>query len=955
MKKLLIGIFLLFSLVLTSICPANAQSSATGSITGLVTDSTGKPVPGAKIELRGPAAYTAMTDAKGSFTVSNATPGTYAMSVTRPGYQSISQSGFVITAGESTSVSLSLFATLQTIASIRTTGGGGPHFNTSAAAVNVVTTQTFDNQAQTQVTQVLNQIPGIQISLPGGSTNGAAPGSITVPSIRGASSYETASLIDGHPVAVAAYGDYVTTFLSPFMFGSVEVVKGPGAFAPEVNNAINGTVNFRTKDPTTTPVSDYEFGFTTHGGTYANIGVTDTVLNGRLGFVFDVANNDDPSALDGKRVLIDPSGGTTAQGAYLQGNATYSNIGNTQSNIQTGYSLVACCYTLQSNFNNTSELLKLRYQLSPSTIATVSYLDSQTFTDQNGNVGNYTNAQFLPGSGYSGSLTAGPQQVDYLFPGAPNNGYNLEPIFQAEMSSSIGSDTILARYYHASIYRQTLQGTAPTAQNPDPTDPYLLTLFGTSGSGSTATTYNGLTTPVSFTDYFNETEFDKLSGWSFQYDHPFNQNTLSFSVDQTYTQSQAYESTTSYNSVSIPQGSSQLFTTLQGHVTLQLAPTVSATLADYANIYRSNYATNCPYSGGFSNCSINGNGVTFASTTTSHNDPRFGAVWQPSSNLAVRLAAGSAIAPPYLDLLSQVTAPFASWDQSTGIATLTKNSGQLLPETAFGYDLGSDYRLKDGWTVFSGDIYQNNLFNHYFSEVFPSGLTCGEVSYPCTNQSSQKAPPNTPVYYALNTNISNFRFQGIELQLQRMPPVGWGFDLSGALQRGYVYDLPPYFYCSNPGRGCQYNQNLNIISGQNLNGEGIGISSSIGSLNVRVPYAQGNASVSYTFKNHAYALFGMTYYGNNNSYNEPPFGIGYFTLRYPFTRAVALQVSGTNIFNAWPSVIPIYGSGIGIPLANGGTAATLGNVVGPATYTFVITTGGGGPAPVATPIPPPNP
>jgi len=312
----------------------------------------------------------------------------------------------------------------------------------------------------------------------------------------------------------------------------------------------------------------------------------------------------------------------------------------------------------------------------------------------------------------------------------------------------------------------------------------------------------------------------------------------------------------------------------------------------------------------------------------------------------VRLSAGSAIAPPYLNLLSQITAQQALWDTQTNIATLTKNSGQLLPETAFGYDLGADYRWHDGWTVLSGDVYENNLFNHYFGETLFSGLTCGQVTYPCLDQGGHKAPPAVPIYYQLNTNISNFRFQGIEMQLQCIPPVGWGFTLAGALQRGYVYNLPPNFYCSVPGPHCQYNQNLNIIANENLNGEGIGtvsyspffgFGSTIGSLNTRIPYAQGNVAVSYTFKNRAFAMLGTTYYGNNNSLNEPPFGYGYFTVRYPFTSFLAVQISGNNIWNAWPGVVPIYGSGVSIPLANGGTAATLGNVLGPATWTFLLT------------------
>lgn len=361
------------------------------------------------------------------------------------------------------------------------------------------------------------------------------------------------------------------------------------------------------------------------------------------------------------------------------------------------------------------------------------------------------------------------------------------------------------------------------------------------------------------------------------------------------------------------------------------------------------YATNCPFAFGFSNCAIDGSNVTFASSTTAHNDPRLGLVWQPSHDLAVRFAAGSAIAPPYLDLLSQVTAPTALWDQQTNIATLTKNSGQLLPETAFGYDLGADYRFKDGATVASGDVYENNLFNHYFGETLYSGMTCAQAPYPCLSESGMKAPGATPLYYALNTNISNFRFEGIELQLQRAPHVGWGFDLAGSLMRGYVYNLPPYFYCSSPGPRCQYNQNLNIIANQNLNGEGIGtvafspffgFGSTVGSLNTRIPYAQGNASLSYAFPNGAYALLGTTYYGNNNSYNEPPFGYGYVTLRYSVTRSLALQISGNNIFNAWSGVVPIYGGGVSIPLAGGGTAATLGNVLGPATWTLLVTSTG---------------
>lgn len=84
--------------------------------------------------------------------------------------------------------------------------------------------------------------------------------------------------------------------------------------------------------------------------------------------------------------------------------------------------------------------------------------------------------------------------------------------------------------------------------------------------------------------------------------------------------------------------------------------------------------------------------------------------------------------------------------------------------------------------------------------------------------------------------------------------------------------------------------------------------------------------------------FGDTYYGTNNSLNEPPFGIAYATVRYPVTKTLTFQVSGDNIFNAYPGYLPILGGGVPIQLDGGQTAATTGNVLGPATWRFILST-----------------
>jgi hypothetical protein len=209
----------------------------------------------------------------------------------------------------------------------------------------------------------------------------------------------------------------------------------------------------------------------------------------------------------------------------------------------------------------------------------------------------------------------------------------------------------------------------------------------------------------------------------------------------------------------------------------------------------------------------------------------------------------------------------------------------------------------------------------------------------------QGAPgPTVPVFNQTNTNISNARFEGIELSIQRAPPVGLGYNISGALSRGYYYNLPANFYCSfvptasNPCVPANYDQNLNVISGQNTNGIPVGFYGVSYNGNMRIPYSQGNAEISYTTPSQIYASFGETYYGNNNSLNRPAFFIGYASLRVPVSKTLALQLSGDNIFNTYPGILPVFGAGVPITIASGGSAATNGNVLGPATWRLVLST-----------------
>ncbi|HEY8298289.1 MAG TPA: TonB-dependent receptor [Candidatus Baltobacteraceae bacterium] len=937
---------------------ALAQAAQASTVTGKVTDTNGAPVAGAAVALTGPATYRSATDATGAFTIGDVGQGVYSVAISKAGYNPVNEDFFTVLAGASPNIVVTMqainFTSLRTIASVRATGRGT--FNTTPASVNVISAQTIQEQGATQVMKVLDETPGIVASLPQTGGNAAAPGAITFPNIRGALSYETATLIDGHPVSVGTFGDYVTTFLNPFMLQNVEVVKGPGVEAPEVNYAIGGTVNFETKDPTYTPTGFYSAGIDNRGSATVNFGLSNTV--GKLGFVAAYSDANLSSATNNYQSILSPSSPTN--GILNFNGTTGTTIGfndafptpivpGTISAVENNYNLIACCQPITSLYENRSELAKLRYKFSPASSLTVAYLGGQTFANNNANAGDITPSTFATTSKtYAGSIPNGSiQDVGFVRVG-DDREINNEPIFEGDFRTTLGKDTLLARYYAAGIDRLLYTGS---------TDPFRPQTFGYQLYGNDSNskqTFSGQTVPVTFFNYFNQAEIDRLKGYSFEYDHPFGNNDKDL-AELSYDQSDS--TTTSYNlfvsgpsaskaafttsglrlnqSITLPAGSGQLFRTLLLRGNFQLNDRLTVAIANYFNNYRSTYPTKCTLGGG-NGCTFDGNGFVFNTTTHAHYDGRVAVEYRPSASLALRLSAGSAIAPPYLALLSGTLQPI-SFNSKSNIATEKVNSGALSPETAFGYDLGADYRFRDGVTTLSGDVYQTNLFNHFITETTNSGQLC-PANDPLTNAPTG-CQANTPLFFNSNVNLNNARFQGLELSLRHRPTTGFGYTLQGALQKAYAYNLPPYFYCSTPGPGCTANTNLAIVAGQNFNGGGIsGSGLSVGGFsNQNVPYAQGYGELSYRLANGAYAIVGETYFGKNNALNRAPFGVLSASVSYPLNDGLSLQLSGDNLTNQYPAVFPNFGGGLAIPLANGQAAATQANVLGPQILRVTLT------------------
>ncbi len=948
---------------------AQVQSA---SVSGRITDSsTGGPVVNATVSLKGPSQYTTTTDASGNFQINNVTPGIYAISVTKTGYNSLSQDTLVVLAGGSPNVSGQMqpitFTTLRTIASVRSTGRGT--FNVTPASISVISAQTLQEQGQTQVMQVLNETPGVVANFPSSSSNGAAPGAITFPQIRGALSFETASLVDGHPVSVGSFGDYVSTFVPGFMIGATEIIKGPGAEAPNVNYAIGGTVNYATKDPTYIPQGQIWLGADSQGSTLINFDFTGTA--GRLGYVFALSNNNLSTALAGNQAIFSPSGGIInfngTTGQALNFNDTSSTLPGTISTNFNNFQLVACCQPIVDLYQQKAYLAKLRYKTSAVTSVTFTYLGSQSFANQNGNTGDLTafGTFAVPAAaGYTGTIpNNAPINEIFLHPGTDREVQN-EPIVMGDLRTSSGNDTFLARYYAAGIHRLIFQG----ATAPNIPEILNLQLFGQDvpNSGSTPTTFNGQTVPVALFDYFNQTEDDVLHGWSAEWNHPFNStNTLTFSVDQTSS------STVSYNvspagvstgrafnianitpsfSVTIPKGSTQLFSTAMARLQWQLGPKWNANWANYYNTYMSTYPTQSVNGGvGANACQFTGANCVFQTTSFGHWDSRIAFEYRPTSQLALRFAAGSSIAPPYLQLLSGLATPIA-FNAGTGLATQRVNAGGLRPETGFGYNVGGDYRFRDGITTVSGDVYLNNLWNHFLSYTFDSGTTCPAID-PVTGTATPAGCVGKELFFTANRNLGQARFEGIELSLRRRPLVGFGYTIQGDLQRGYAYNLPACFYSTTVTAGApdctKFNTNLAIIAGQNFTGNGISGSGCgcNGLSNGAIPYSTGYAELNYRFAGGTSVYVGDQYMGKNNSLAQPPFWILSAGTTIELHNGLSFQVNGYNLTNTFPGVWPSFGGGTPIPIAGlppfaaAGSplfAATQGQVLGPSRWQFSL-------------------
>jgi hypothetical protein len=249
--------------------------------------------------------------------------------------------------------------------------------------------------------------------------------------------------------------------------------------------------------------------------------------------------------------------------------------------------------------------------------------------------------------------------------------------------------------------------------------------------------------------------------------------------------------------------------------------------------------------------------------TASHYDPHFGFVFRPTRDLAIRLNAGSSTSIPYA---SQVSG-FQTRAQSTISTTITTPNAELLPEEIVAEDFGLDYRLHNG-TIFSGDVFNIIDHNPWISSKQQIGASCG-TSY----GTYENCGAGAPLYLSQQLNGSQLNSQGVDLTLANEPRVGFGYRVTGTLDRAYYLNQPPALFAT---------------AGQSYYN---------GAQEPQIPYTKGYAEVQYAGVGNTLLRLGMDYEGPNNEYNAPAFVVFDAGIRIGLSHGVYFSLSGENITN----------------------------------------------------------
>jgi Carboxypeptidase regulatory-like domain len=224
---------------------ALAQSER-GSITGIVTDQSGAPVPNVSVVIINPATNTeerVTTTGAGDYTAANLEPGNYRVEIEAPGFKRFEEQGIMLTAGRA----VRLNATLQV-------GQVNEQVEVQAQTTELQTenakvSNAVDNKLVDQLPLVVGGAMRSPFDLV--TITPQSKGSGTTLSLGGGQAASWGATLDGLPVNTNRSADAVeTAYVTPSVESITEFAVDTNGFQAEFGQAGGGVITFASKSGT---------------------------------------------------------------------------------------------------------------------------------------------------------------------------------------------------------------------------------------------------------------------------------------------------------------------------------------------------------------------------------------------------------------------------------------------------------------------------------------------------------------------------------------------------------------------------------------------------------------------------------------------------------------------------------------------------------------------------------
>ncbi|HEY5258366.1 MAG TPA: TonB-dependent receptor [Candidatus Baltobacteraceae bacterium] len=825
---------------------ATAQTQ-TATLLGTVRTVDGNAVAGANVLVSGPQRAQTTTDATGAFTVTGLAPGIYHIDVTKGGFLTASLDQIALLPGATQPVTATLtrasLNSLQTIATVRSLGAGSS-INTGAAATSIVSRAQIQALANPQVNDIVQRIPGASLERGSSSPN-------TSISLVGSQPYETQVLLDGHPLSGGRYGTFFSQFFNSYQLQGIETENGPGNTTPFAGTAVGGTANFLTPNFTQRTTAEFSSGFDTYGTQFSS-----ALLTGSAGKL--------------QWVLAAGAGGQNGPFAGKQG-CLLSTYDKATWNTPASTGIISSCGPIDSAYGTKGEVAKLRVNFSTATSLELGFVGSQASylpqaTTYGVDAGGVPIAACLPISSggingqactspFAAANVGKPTQGYFFYPGS--NVYNTMPIFEGQLSTAIGDNTLLVRPYQGAISRVINgSGEANYPQFWYSASTYARAFCtGAPSYGSVGATVNGLTACMQ--GPYSTWEHDTFKGTTFSFIHPFGDDSLNFTYD--------YHSDETFACAGGGACGVQVPDTFEKFNTFSL--TGDFALRDDLSLKAGGYLTQWRIQG----IKAIPTGTTFVGgpldRTVVRFDPHVALTYQPHNDVSYRLAFGTSSTFPYAGIASGTPAYIPPSGTGSAVGTLTEKNPNITPEHAVEIDFGADKRFRNG-SVLSFD-----LMSSVVHDVF-------ENTQEVVNQ------PGPPAVGLINFTINAAKLDSriAMVTFRNEPKVGLGYFATVTATRSVVDGVPLSAYPSaasgtfgSPANGVQQ--------------------CSDGGNNVCIPYLKGYGSLSYAFPRGDSVSLGVDFEGKNNTYFQPPFWIYDLEAKHPVSKTFDLEVSVQNLLN----------------------------------------------------------